>query len=291
LLDLLHPNLLALIAAVLIAAARTLYQGAMTRFGAGLTATLSSIITLQFAWGFYFFSGRVDVWPLRGVLWFMVVGVLGGLAGRYLSFYSMKTVGLARASILLQTSVIWSSTLAILFLGEHMSVLVGLGTLTIMIGAILLVYKGGKEQKEVSPTLYLVPLAAAVFQGMSHLFRKFGFFWISSAPLGMSIGNTVAVISLIAVLPFTKEKVPVSWERRPLLMIFLGAVFNALAALCFWSAVQRGDLVLIIPINRLSILMMIFASWLFFRKQEAITWRVIAGGVLSVAGAGAIALG
>ncbi len=277
-------------AAVLIAAARTLYQGAMTRFGAGFTATLSSIITLQFAWGFYFFSGRVDVWPIRGVLWFMLVGVLGGLAGRYLSFYSMKVVGLARTSVLLQTSVIWSSTLAILLLGEQMTVLVGLGTLTIVFGAILLVYKGGKGQKEVSFALYLVPLTAAFFSGMSHVFRKFGFFWISSAPLGMSIGNSMAVLSLLVVLPFTKEKVPVSWERRPLLMLFLGAVFNALAALCFWAAVQRGDLVLVIPINRLSILMMIFLSWLFFRKQEAITWRVIAGGVLSVAGAGAIAL-
>ncbi len=278
-------------AAVLIAAARTLYQGAMTRFGAGFTATLSSIITLQFAWAFYFSMGRVDDWPLRGVLWFMVVGMLGGLAGRYLSFYSMKAVGLARTSVLLQTSVIWSSALAVLFLGERMTVLVGLGTLTIMIGAILLVYKGGKEQKAVSFALYTVPLAAAFFQGMSHLFRKFGFFWISSAPLGMSIGNSMAVLSLIAVLPFTREKVPVSWERRPLLMIFLGAVVNALAAICFWTAVQKGDIILVIPINRLSILMMIFASWLFFRKQEAITWRVIAGGVLSVAGACAIALG
>ncbi len=278
-------------AAVLIAAARTLYQGAMTRFGAGFTATLSSIITLQFAWGFYFAMGRVEEWPIRGVLWFMAVGILGGLAGRYLSFYSMKAVGLARTSVLQQTSVIWSSTLAILLLGEHMTVLVGLGTLTIMIGAILLVYKGEKEQKEVSFALYLVPLAAAFFQGMSHLLRKFGFFWISSAPLGMSIGNSMAVLSLLVVLPFTKEKVPVSWEGRPLLMLFLGAVLNALAALCFWSAVQRGDLVLVIPINRLSILMMIFSSWLFFRKQEAITWRVITGGVLSVAGAIAIALG
>ncbi len=278
-------------AAVLIAAARTLYQGAMTRFGAGFTATLSSIITLQFAWGFYFAMGRVEEWPIRGVLWFMAVGILGGLAGRYLSFYSMKAVGLARTSVLQQTSVIWSSTLAILLLGEHMTVLVGLGTLTIMIGAILLVYKGEKEQKEVSFALYLVPLAAAFFQGMSHLLRKFGFFWISSAPLGMSIGNSVAVLSLLVILPFTKEKVPASWEGRPLLMLFLGAVLNALAALCFWSAVQRGDLVLVIPINRLSILMMIFSSWLFFRKQEAITWRVITGGVLSVAGAIAIALG
>lgn len=278
-------------AAVFVASARTLYQGAMIRFGAGITALISLLITFPFAWVFYFFLGRVEEWPLRGILWFMVVGMMGGLAGRYLSFYAMRSVGMARASVLLQTSVIWSSTLAILFLGEHMTVLVGLGTLAIMIGAILLVYKGEKEPREVSFALYLVPLAAAFFQGMSHLFRKFGFFWIPSGPLGMSISNSVAALCLLGIFPFTKEKVPVSWERRPLLLTILGALFNAVAMLCFWTAVQKGDLVLVIPINRLSILMMIFSSWLFFRKQEVITWRVIAGGVLSVAGACAIALG
>jgi uncharacterized membrane protein len=281
---------MALFAAVLVAVARTLYQGAMLRFGPGLTALLSSIITLQFAWGFYFFMGRTDHWPIQGLLWFMAVGILGGMGGRYLSFYSMNTVGMARSSVLLQTSVIWSSTLAIIFLGEHLTALAGLGTLAIMLGAILLVYKKEEGRKDIPLSYYLVPVSAALFQGMSHMLRKFGFFWISSATLGMSISNSMATLSLLVVLPFTKEKTPPSWERRPLLMIFLGAIANAGAILCFWTAIHNGDLVHVIPINRLSVLFMILSSWLFFRKQEAINWRVVAGGLLAVAGAGAIAL-
>lgn len=291
LLDLIHPNIMALLAAVFVSIARTLYQGAMLRFGPGVTALLSSCITLQFAWGFYFSMGRTDHWPIQGLLWFTAVGILGGMGGRYLSFYSMHAVGMARSSVLLQTSVIWSSTLAIIFLGEHITALVGLGTLAIVVGAILLVYKKEEGRKDIPLSYYLVPVAAALFQGMSHMLRKFGFFWIDSATLGMSISNSVATLSLLAVLPFTKEKAPPSWERRPLLLVVLGGIFNAAAILCFWTSIHNGDLVHVIPINRLSVLFMIFSSWLFFRKQEAITWRVVAGGVLAVAGAIAIALG
>jgi hypothetical protein len=39
------------------------------------------------------------------------------------------------------------------------------------------------------------------------------------------------------------------------------------------------------------VLLIIFFSWLFFRKQELVTTRVILGGVLSVAGAFVIVAG
>ena len=53
----------------------------------------------------------------------------------------------------------------------------------------------------------------------------------------------------------------------------------------FLSAIKNGKLVEVIPINRLSVLLIIFFSWFFFRKQEVISWRVIFGGILSVMGA------
>ncbi len=60
---------------------------------------------------------------------------------------------------------------------------------------------------------------------------------------------------------------------------------NVLAALLFWTAVRDGEIVRVVPINRLSVLFVIFFSWFFFRKQEAVTLRVVKGGVISVVGA------
>ena len=289
-LDTLHPNLLALMAAVNISVARTLYRAALTQISPGAAALATTTITAAFAWGYYFYTGGAESWPLPGVAWFVIVGLLGG-GGRYLSFLSMKTVGLARTSVLTQTSLVWSSGLAVVFLDERMTLPVGAGTLAIMIGSILLVRKREIERREIPFAYYLIPIAAAFFSGASQLARKFGLFWISSVPLGWSIAATAATLMLLAVIPFTNEHMPNSWERRPLLLILAGAVFNILGGLFLWVAIQRGELVQVVPIDRLSVLLVILFSWLFFRKQENVTTPVVIGGLLAASGAYLVAWG
>ena len=64
-----------------------------------------------------------------------------------------------------------------------------------------------------------------------------------------------------------------------------------MAMVLFWNALRDGEIVRVVPINRLSVLFVIFFSWFFFRKQEAVTFRVVAGGILSVVGAFVIVWG
>ncbi len=290
-LDSINPSLLALLSALSIAIARTLYRSVLLRLGAGTTALASGSISLMLIWSYYFYTGTVDSWPLQGVAWFVIVGILGGMGGRYLNFFSMKELGLARTSVLMQTSIVWSTGLAIALLGERMNLAVGSGTAAIMIGSVLLVYKGGEALKEIPFAYYFIPLAAAFLLGLSHLLRKYGYAWIDSAPLGLSISNTVSVMTMIAIMPFTNESMPKTWGRRPLIFIVVGAVFNAMSAMFFWTAIQHGEIVQVVPVTRISVLFMIFTSWLFFRKQERITSRVVYGGLLSVVGVFLVVLG
>ena len=76
-----------------------------------------------------------------------------------------------------------------------------------------------------------------------------------------------------------------------MLAVLCGACLNAMAAFFFWSSIKTGDIVQLIPLNRLSVLLIIFLSWVFFRKQEAVGWRVVIGGFLSVLGAVGVVLG
>ncbi|MFP6888980.1 MAG: carboxymuconolactone decarboxylase family protein, partial [Nitrospinota bacterium] len=73
-------------------------------------------------------------------------------------------------------------------------------------------------------------------------------------------------------------------EWKGLVSILAGALVQACGILFFWSAVKSGDLTQVIPLSRLSLLLIIFFSWLFFRKQESVTWRVVAGGILALRG-------
>jgi transporter family protein len=291
LLDSLHPNLLGFIAAFFVALARTCYRGALTSLSPMATVLVSLLVNAVFAWAYYQLEGGWDDWPIRGVLWFMAAGTVGTLGARYVSFVSILKVGLARGSIVVQTSLVWSAAMAYVFLGEQISFGVGLGTLAIMFGSVLLLYKQDMTRKHIPLRNYTYPFVTAICLALSHLFLKSGFFWIPSAPVGMGVATATALFLLLVIMPFTNERLPKVWERRPLLIVTLGGVFNALAAVFFQSAVKGGRIVEVIPINRLSVLLIIFFSWLFFQKQENITSRVVLGGLLSVVGAFAIVSG
>jgi uncharacterized membrane protein len=56
-------------------------------------------------------------------------------------------------------------------------------------------------------------------------------------------------------------------------------------------ALQGGEVTRVVPIQRFSVFFIIFLSWIFFRKDEAISARVVLGGLLAIAGAWAIVWG
>jgi transporter family protein len=203
---------------------------------------------------------------------------------------SMNLIGLARAAVMSQTVLIWSSAMAVGFLGERMTPRVALGTLAIMFGAILLVYKDHSATRKRTPLrYYLVPALSAFGYACAHLTGKYAFSWIPSSAFGMAAANTTSLALVLSMMPFTKETGLARWDWRGLSALLVGSVIQAFGILFFWSAVKLGEVTQVIPLSRLSLLLIIFLSWLLFRQQESVTWRVVAGGVLALAGAFAVA--
>ena len=292
LLDSISPNVLSLISAMLVSVAQTLYRTGLTHLSPTATAFMLNFAFACMSGGLYLFLGVGGDEPTwEAFFWFAMVGVSGGAAGRYLNFWAVKLVGLARASILIQSLLIWTSAIGIFFLGETLTLGVALGTLAIMFGAVLLVYERGAGKGKIPFWYYLVPLLSSFMFSLTFLFRKYGLDIVPSPPFGMTVSTGLGAMILLCALPFTEQRVTSFWQPKSLLWVGLGAAANVLAALLFWTAIREGDLVRVVPINRLSVLFVIFFSWFFFRKQEAVTFRVLAGGALSVAGAFSIVWG
>lgn len=290
-LELTHPNMLALIAAFFVAIARMLYQKALGRINPNVITVLVNGISVLFAIFFYQMGPGVEQWPIQGLLWFVANGLVGSLFGRYMSFVAQRLVGVSRTSIVMQSILVWSTGLSVIFLGESLTAGIIAGSLLIMFGGALLVWEGEKLEKKIPLVYYIAPLLTALTFALTFIFRRYGLVWISSSPLGMGVANGTAAFMMTGILCFTTEKTGRRWDGGGVLIASIGGIFNAAAALCFWVAVQMGELVQVVPINRLSVLFVIIFSWLFFRKEEAITRRVVAGGVLSVVGAYLIVMG
>lgn len=292
-LDFIHPNLLALISATLISFSRVAQRYAVARLDSYVANLVMGVVIAVSGWVFYWMEGSQKELPLTGIFWFMAVGFCGSFAGRYLILVSMKLVGLARSTVISQTVLIWSASLAVGILGEEMTLPLAVGTIAIMLGASLLVYReGGDVQKRIPLHYYLFSLGSAFMYACAHLSGKYAFAWIPSSAFGMAVGNSTSFALVLSMMPFTQEgRRPGRWDRRAVITLLGGSVIQALGVFCFWSAIKTGQVTQVIPLSRLSLLLIIFLSWLFFRQAEAVTWRVVAGGLLALAGAFAVASG
>tara|TARA_A100001037_G_scaffold306564_1_gene352763 strand:- start:32532 stop:33407 length:876 start_codon:yes stop_codon:yes gene_type:complete len=285
-LDFLHPNFFALGSAFLIATARIFYQKSLGLINPTLVVLIANIISFFFATGMFLFQDSFEHWPLKGILWFLLVGVFGSLLGRYLGLLSQRLIGASRSSIWMQTVLIWSSILAVFFLNESIDLREAFGICLIMVGGILLVMDKNERKRNVSLIYYSVPILSALSFAVTFVFRRYGFEYIPSSTFGMSVSYFVATLIMGSIFITNKiEIAPYENNRGAFKNAFFGSVFNALASFCFWIAVQNGKVVEVVPIGRLSVLIVILFSWFFLRRQELITLYVVLGGILSVMGA------
>ncbi len=293
----LHPNLLSFIAAFFVAISQVFYRKALLHIGPAIAAISMNALTATLAVALYLLWDEGVAWHLEAFIWFMLIGIFGSSIGRYMIFWSMRLIGLARTQIMVQSILVWSAFMGVFILGEQFTAGVAVGTIAIMVGAVLLVHeresgKKGPEARNVVLIYFLVPVVASFLFSLTFVFRKYALAIMPSESLGIAISTITATALLLAAMPFTKEeKGAKNWSPRGLVTIACGVAANTTAALCLWAAFRRGEVVQVIPINRLSVLWVIVFSWLFLKRLEKITMRIVIGGALSVIGAFAIVWG
>ncbi len=287
-LESLHPNHIALIAAFFTASSQTLIGKAIGRLSPAVASLVANAMIALIAALLYFVGEGVEAWPASAVFWFALSGVVANFAARYLMYSAIGLIGLSRTQILFQFSPLWSSLVAIAVLGERPTLTIGLGTLCIVGGAILIVSDRKGDVKKTRLAFYLLPVLAALVMAAAPTMRKHAFEILPSATFGLTVACLVAFSLQAALLPITERKVGIRLELRPLVIAVAGGVMNAAAAMLFWTSLRLGEVIQVVPIRRLSVLLVVFFSWLFLGKQDRITWRVVAGAVITLIGGAAI---
>lgn len=284
-----HPNTIALIAAIFTASSQTLLGKAIGKISPGMASLVVNVMIALVAIFFYAAGDGVVSWPLMGIFLFALSGITANFAARYLMYSAISFIGLSRTQILFQSSPLWSSIVAIVFLGERPTMGIGLGTLFIVCGATLIVGEHKRDDDKNSKLIYyLLPILAALTMSAAPSIRKLGFSFIPSATFGLSVACLVASFLQAAILPVTERNKRSCNEIRPLLVAIGGGLLNAAAALTFWTALKLGEVTQVVPIRRLSVLLVVLFSWLFLGKQDRISWRVVAGATITLLGGGTI---
>jgi len=219
--------------------------------------------------------------------------VLSGLIQpilRFLTYAGIHYVGAAAGTTLRGAHPLFSTSIAILFLGEPMNLHILLGTIAIVAGVALISWQSGLRQANFKWWYIAYPLSAAFLAGVSHPLRRYTLN-LANEPLYLA-----AVIGIVALpwlvsatlLPGQKQK-PV-WDRRAMFPFIIAGSFETLGIVLVIVALSIGHVVIVSPIVATSPLWIVLGTWFFLRDVERLTLRTVLGATCVVAGTIAISL-
>ncbi len=158
--------------------------------------------------------------------------------------------------------------LAIICFGEHSNLIVKLiATAILAVGILLMVEKKRAAQKAEGRGWMLYAVLAAVFAALTSILAKIGISNVESN-LGTAIRTAVVLLlSWIIVFARGKHTQVKHLDRKELVFIALSGIATGASWLCYYYAIQMGDVSVVVPIDKLSIVVTVAFSYLVFKEK------------------------
>ena len=173
--------------------------------------------------------------------------------------------------------------LAIICFGETSNLAVKLiATAILAVGIILMVEKKKTESKTERKSWMIYAILSAVFAALTSILAKVGISGVESN-LGTAIRTGVVLImAWIIVFAKGKHKQIKTLDKKELLFIGLSGIATGASWLFYYYAIQNGIVSVVVPIDKLSIIVSITFS--FFVFKEKLSVKALIGLLLMVAG-------
>ena len=216
--------------------------------------------------------------------YFAAAGLFAPAIGQTLGYIGMERIGVARAAAIVNTSPIFSSVFAVLFLGEVWLAQNILGTCLVIGGIAILSSARAAATAQWRRKDIVYPLLGAVAFGVSTLLRKRGLLEIPDPILAAAVTVGSAFLFFLAIVGFRGGRSALKFEPRGAAWLFGAALVNMCAILSFFFALNLGKVVRVEPLVACNPLLTILWSVLFFRGLEQLGSRDILGAVVIVTG-------
>ena len=253
----------------------------------GAATAIRTIVVLLFSWLMVWIVGSgPTITSLSAKTWIFLI--LSGLAtgGSWLCYFRALQQGDVNKVVPIdKSSTILTILLALIFLGEPVSWLKGLAILLIGAGTFLMIEKksvSGEKREKKSWLIYAV--LSAVFASLTSILGKIGIDGVESN-LGTAIRTgVVLVMAWLIVFVKGKQHTLRSVPKKELVFLILSGLATGGSWLCYYKALQDGLASVVVPIDKLSILVSVGFSSLVFKerlsKKAALGLGLIVAGTL-----------
>lgn len=256
-----------------------------------LATAVRTVVVLAFSWLMVFVVGSQNTMgQITGkTLLFLILSGLSTGASWLCYFKALQLGDVNKVAPIDKSSTVLTILLAFLFLGEPISLPQILGVLGIGIGTLLMISKKEVDQeKPQSKSWLLFALLSAIFASLTSIFGKMGVENVESN-LGTAI-RTIVVLAMAWAMVFVtgEQKDLGKIDRKSAFFLLLSGITTGLSWLCYYRALQDGLASVVVPIDKLSILVTIVFSGLVLK--EKLSRKAGMGLVLILAGTGAMLL-
>lgn len=252
-----------------------------------VATAIRTIVVLIFSWLMVFVVGSQDqIREIDGkTLLFLALSGLATGASWLCYFKALQLGDINKVVPIDKSSTILTILLAFLFLHEAVNWQKAVGVILIALGTFLMIEKkksNARQAKGGSWLLYVV--GSAVFASLTSILGKMGISGVESN-LGTAIRTgVVLVMAWVMVFATGKQHKLHEIPKGELGFICLSGVATGASWLCYYKALQDGLASVVVPIDKLSILVTVAFSYVVFHeklsKKSAIGLAGIVAGTL-----------
>ena len=250
-----------------------------------VATAIRTIVVLAFSWLMVFVVGsQGQIGSIEGKT--LICLILSGLAtgASWLCYFKALQIGdINKVVPIDKSSTVLTILLAFIFLHEEISLTKAIAVVLIAIGTFMMIEKkDAKPQESKGKGWLFYAVGSAVFASLTAILGKVGISGVESN-LGTAI-RTVVVLIMAWVMVFATgkqgeiHKVP----KNELGFICLSGLATGASWLCYYKALHDGLASVVVPIDKLSILVTIAFSYIVF--HEHLSKKAAVGLVLIVAG-------
>ena len=238
-----------------------------------VATALRTIVVLAFSVLMVFIVGsESSITEISSKSWLFLI--LSGFATgvSWICYFKALSLGnVNKVAPIDKSSTVISVLLAISLFGETGNLTVKLiGTALIGIGTYLMIEKKFTDKESKGKSWMIYAALSAVFAALTSVLAKIGITGVESN-LGTAI-RTAVVLVMAWIIVFSKgeQKHIKGIDKKELLFIGLSGLATGASWLCYYYAIQNGILSVVVPIDKMSILLTVLFSRIFLKEKLSV---------------------
>ncbi|NLP45578.1 MAG: EamA family transporter [Epulopiscium sp.] len=263
-----------------------------------VATALRTVVVLVFSWIMVAMMGcfnEISQIEIKTLVFLILSGIATGAS--WLCYFKALQIGdVNKVTPIDKSSTVLTMILAFVFLQEELNTIKVVAMVLIAIGTYLMIQKKISEKKSINTIIQdevdsksfsnyswvIFAFGSAIFASLTSLLGKVGIEGINST-LGTAIRTIVVLImAWIVVFVTGKQNTIKDIDKKSWLFLIFSGCATGSSWLCYYRALQTGPVSVVVPIDKLSILVTIAFSYIVL--NEKLSKKAVIGLVLIVLG-------